>query len=227
MIDLSRSLADYFDRFSVVFWDFDGVIKESVEVKTQAYQQLFQDYGDEVLEWLKAHHELNGGVSRFAKIPLYLRRAGISDDEKTVDKFCKMFSDLVVQKVMDSRWVPGVKKYLNNKDGNSLFFLVTATPKKEIDQIAHGINITRHFREISGAHCDKAHSISRVLKEYSLTADTALMIGDSKSDFIAADSTGISFLLRRTPLNLALQQTYSGPQFDDFNHGHVISNSKY
>ena len=60
MIDLSRSLADYFDRFSVVFWDFDGVIKESVEVKTQAYQQLFQDYGDEVLEWIKAHHELNG-----------------------------------------------------------------------------------------------------------------------------------------------------------------------
>jgi len=224
---LSRSLVDYLNQFSVVFWDFDGVIKESVEVKSKAYQQLFLDYGEEVVERVRVHHEGNGGVSRFEKIPLYLRFAGISDDEATVDSFCETFSDLVVQRVIDSHWVPGVKKYLSSNSGNSHFFLVTATPKKEIDQIAHSINITRHFEEISGAPCDKAYTISRVLTDYSLNPEAALMIGDSESDFVAADSSGISFLLRRTPLNLALQQTYSGPQFDDFTHEQIISNSKY
>ena len=30
---------------SVIFWDFDGVIKESVGVKTEAYVKLFAPFG--------------------------------------------------------------------------------------------------------------------------------------------------------------------------------------
>ena len=32
---------DYLSEFDVIFWDFDGVIKESVEVKAEAYAALF------------------------------------------------------------------------------------------------------------------------------------------------------------------------------------------
>ena len=32
---------DLFKRAEIIFWDFDGVIKESVGVKSDAYEKLF------------------------------------------------------------------------------------------------------------------------------------------------------------------------------------------
>lgn len=56
----------------LIFWDFDGVIKDSVSVKTLAFEKLFLPYGKKIAQKVKNHHEANGGVSRFEKIPLYL-----------------------------------------------------------------------------------------------------------------------------------------------------------
>ena len=34
----------------LVFWDFDGVIKDSVSVKSMGYEQLFMPYGEDVVD---------------------------------------------------------------------------------------------------------------------------------------------------------------------------------
>ena len=52
----------------VVFWDFDGVIKDSVLVKSKGYEKLFLPFGKEVVDRVNQHHENNGGVSRYEKI---------------------------------------------------------------------------------------------------------------------------------------------------------------
>ena len=57
---------------SVVFWDFDGVIKDSVDIKSIAFEKLFSIYGTKISKKVRAHHEKNAGVSRFDKIPLYM-----------------------------------------------------------------------------------------------------------------------------------------------------------
>ena len=49
------------DMFELVFWDFDGVIKESVSVKTDAFLELFKPYGSKICEKVKSHHIENGG----------------------------------------------------------------------------------------------------------------------------------------------------------------------
>ena len=41
------------DKYEMVFWDFDGVIKESVSVKTDAFEELFKPYGDIVCNKVK------------------------------------------------------------------------------------------------------------------------------------------------------------------------------
>ena len=58
--------------FKVVFWDFDGVIKDSVGVKSDAFESIFLPFGRDVAAKVREHHEKNGGVSRHKKIPLYL-----------------------------------------------------------------------------------------------------------------------------------------------------------
>ena len=54
-----------------IIFDFDGVISHSIEVKTQAFYNLYKDYGEEISKKVVEHHESNGGISRFEKIKFY------------------------------------------------------------------------------------------------------------------------------------------------------------
>lgn len=203
---------------TLVFWDFDGVIKDSVEVKTIAYQQLFLPYGREIATLVRQHHEANGGVSRFDKIPLYLKWAGESASDSQVEEFCDRFSKLVQQAVVDSPWVPGVREFLLEHYAQQYFVLVTATPQDEIQHILNALDIAHYFREVHGAPKKKASAIEDVLRRLQCDHDQALMVGDADTDLMAAAANAIPFLLRRTPLNLAIQATYTGPMFYDLSH---------
>ena len=73
---------EYLKSAKTIFWDFDGVIKDSVVVKSDAFEQLFLPFGDEVAISVREHHEANGGMNRFEKLPIYLKWAG---EEVTVE----------------------------------------------------------------------------------------------------------------------------------------------
>jgi beta-phosphoglucomutase-like phosphatase (HAD superfamily) len=103
-----------FEGFHVIFWDFDGVIKDSVDIKTHAFESLFADCGPEILKKIRAHHESNGGMSRLNKIPLYMRWANMQDDEMATTSLLNKFSELVLQAVIDSPWVPGSLECIRN-----------------------------------------------------------------------------------------------------------------
>jgi phosphoglycolate phosphatase-like HAD superfamily hydrolase len=208
---------DLLAQMHVVFWDFDGVIKDSVAVKSVGFEQLFLPYGQEVASRVRQHHEANGGVSRFDKMPVYLSWAGLPATAGNVQKFCERFSQLVQQAVIDAAWVPGVREYLLARHGSQHFVLVTATPQKEIESILHTLDIAQCFRQVYGAPASKTTAIGVVLAHLKCRAEYALMIGDSDADFDAAHANQVSFLLRRTALNQALQQRHVGPAFDGLN----------
>jgi phosphoglycolate phosphatase-like HAD superfamily hydrolase len=199
----------------IVFWDFDGVIKDSVGVKTDAFTRLFSAYGPEVAAKVKAHHEANGGLSRYEKIPLYLTWAGIPCDKVRVDNFCSRFSEAVLDAVIDSPWVPGVREYLLSHCDWQYFILVTATPQQEIELILNRLGIAHCFRRVSGAPTAKKEVIAAVLHKLRAKAADALLIGDSETDRSAAEANRVPLLLRRTAMNRSLQLNYHGPQFED------------
>lgn len=201
----------------MIFWDFDGVIKDSVDVKIEAYENLFLPYGPEIARRIREHHEANGGVSRFDKIPLYLEWAGLAPTPEQIEKCCQQFSQAVVQAVIDSPWVPGVREYLLKHYMDQYFVLVTATPHKEIEKILASLKLSHCFKEIFGAPTKKEQAIKAVLERSKCPPDETIMIGDLESDLLAAQANSVPFLLRRTPLNSGLQATYQGPMFDDLN----------
>jgi phosphoglycolate phosphatase-like HAD superfamily hydrolase len=201
----------------VVFWDFDGVIKDSVMVKSEGYEKLFLSYGENVVRKVRQHHNANGGISRYEKIPLYLEWADELASTDLVRKFCRRFSDLVQQAVIDSPWVPGVREYLEAHHTRQYFVLMTATPQAEIEQILQALEISSDFREIYGAPTAKAAVICDVLKRLRCPPEQALVVGDSDADFSAAEESGLSFLLRSTPFNQDLQKRFKGPSFERLN----------
>jgi phosphoglycolate phosphatase-like HAD superfamily hydrolase len=198
----------------IIFWDFDGVIKDSVMVKSMGYEQLFMSYGEEVVEQVNQHHNTHGGISRYEKIPLYLSWAGESAGTELVQEFCERFSGLVKQAVIDSPWVPGVREYLQASHNRQYFVLITATPQQEIEQILNVLDMTRYFREVHGSPMAKAETVSDVLQRLNCLPDKALVVGDSDTDFNAAKENSVEFLLRRTALNNDLQARHQGASFE-------------
>jgi len=193
-------------RAKVIFWDFDGVIKESITIKSDAFEQLFLPFGEEIAKKVRKHHEINGGMSRFDKLPIYLKWAGQKLSVNLIDQFEKDFSLLVKHKVVDSEWVSGVLDYLLNNYHNQIFFLVTATPQQEIEEILRSLNIDHFFEKVFGSPTKKNDAIRMLLNEYSIIPNDALMIGDSVTDYKASKLNSIEFVLRKTKLNKILQK---------------------
>jgi len=205
-------------RYKAVFFDFDGVIKDSVEVKSGAFYDLFLPFSKELAEKVKKHHEDNGGMSRYEKLPLYLGWAGQPTDEKTIEEYASQFSRKVTQRVIDSPWVCGASDYLQNQH-NQQFYLVSATPQKEIEIILKALHIDSQFDVIIGSPTEKSVAVSNIMDQYQLEVADCVMIGDAISDYKAAKTNNISFALRKTPLNEQLQTQLQCEMIQDFCHG--------
>ena len=190
----------------VIFWDFDGVIKDSVEVKGDAFESLFLSFGKKFSKKIRRHHEKNGGMSRFDKVSIYLAWAGQDPTKRIVDQYADKFSQLVKQKVIDSSWVDGIKEYLQEHYDKQYFFLVTASPQLEIEYILDQLKIKLYFQKVIGSPINKGKAVESLLKEYDINPIQAIMVGDSISDYKAAESNHVAFILRRTSLNEELQQ---------------------
>jgi beta-phosphoglucomutase-like phosphatase (HAD superfamily) len=107
-----------------IAFDFDGVLAESVDVKTCAYVSLFGEYGQDVIAKVVDYHMENGGVSRFVKIRTIYDK--ILKKPLSEDKFkllSEQFSNIVVDKVVAAPWVPGAKNFLL-RNQNQYFFLL-------------------------------------------------------------------------------------------------------
>jgi phosphoglycolate phosphatase-like HAD superfamily hydrolase len=201
----------------LIFWDFDGVIKDSVLVKSQGYEKLFVSYGRNVVEKVREHHKSHGGISRYEKIPIYLGWAGETVNKGQVREFCGRFSELVRQAVIDAPWVPGVREYLQTNHTSQYFVLVTATPQEEIERILHELDLTRYFREVHGAPTAKSVAVNDVLMRLHIPPEQAIVVGDSNTDLRASEENNVLFLLRRTPFNQDLQKRFQGCSFEGLN----------
>ena len=150
-------------QYQTIFWDFDGVIKESNEVNTLAFIQLFKSYDANVTEKIGTHHQNNGGLSRYEKIPLYLHWAGEKQTQERIDKYCFQFSQIVLDKVLKAPWVSGVEAYLRKNYIYQDFIIVTATPQKEIEIILQKLELKNIFSSVFGYPVPKSEAIKYVL----------------------------------------------------------------
>lgn len=179
----------------IVFWDFDGVIKDSVDVKTQAFQKMFEPFGSDVFKQVVTHHKQNGGISRYVKIPLYLESyAGQNINDKMVAEYLEIFSNMVVKKVIDSPWIPGVLDIIRKKYSAQIFVMITGTPENEIRIILKTLKIDHYFDTIYGSPNEKETIITHTLKSFDVRADECILFGDSYTDFYAAKTNGVPFV---------------------------------
>lgn len=209
------SVFEIISQAKIIFWDFDGVIKDSVKVKTDSFSKLFESYGKEIVEKIRAHNEENGGMSRYDKFPLYLRWAGEEPTQSKIDELSNEFSILVLNAVICSEWIPGVEKYLRNNNFNQKFVLVSATPIEELKIILEKLDLESTFAFVYGFPTSKISGINTTLEILKLPPKDTVMIGDSMADKKAADVCKVPFVLKKNELNSKTFNYFRGHSLND------------
>ena len=129
-----------------IIFDFDGVIAESVQIKNDAFAELYISYGNEIVEKVLSHHKANSGVSRFEKIKYYHNTLlNIDLSEKEIMDLAEKFSSIVINKVIRASFVPGALGYIRRNYNRYKLFISSATPTAEMKQISAGKNIINYF----------------------------------------------------------------------------------
>ena len=84
------------DSLQAIFFDFDGVLCECMDVKTEAFAQLFEPFGEDVVKRVVNHHIKHGGISRYKKIEYYYKEfLGQDISQVKVNEIAQNFSDSV------------------------------------------------------------------------------------------------------------------------------------
>jgi HAD superfamily hydrolase (TIGR01549 family) len=183
-------------RYQAVFFDFDGVILDTVDVKTDAFASMFHKYGPEVEQAVVDYHLAHGGVSRFEKFKYYyseLLKKPIVDEE--LNQLGRQFNKLVLEKVLAAPFIPGALETLKELQEKGVpSFVVSGTPDDEIKFIVQRRKLSDYFIEVHGSPRTKSEIVGELLQRYGYAAEGCLFIGDAMTDYEAAQKMGVHFL---------------------------------
>jgi len=200
-----------------IIFDFDGVIAESVNVKTEAFASLYEPYGKQIVKKVVQHHLANGGVSRFEKFKIYHKDLlNIELNDQNLQELSNQFSDLVVDRVIKAPYVSGSVEFIKKNYGKYKQFISTGTPTEEIKQILIKRQLNHYFTEIFGSPQKKPYHIKQILFKYKLKSNELIFFGDSNTDLEAAQNANIKFILVKNKFNNNLSKDYKGKRIDNF-----------
>ena len=190
-----------------IIFDFDGVLVESTDSKTEAFRKLFSRWPDKADEGVGFHLK-NMGISRYIKFKhFYENIIRERYSEEIGLKLGSEFSDIVLDEIKIAPFVKGAKTFLDNFHSKYSFYIASGTPDEELCEIVSFKRIDRYFDGIFGSSLTKAEIIYNILGADSLKNNMVVFVGDAVSDKNAAEETGVHFVLRVTHENHDLRST--------------------
>jgi len=204
-------------KYRNIIFDFDGVLAESVHIKTQAFSQIYSEYGENIANKVVKHHKANGGMSRYEKFPYYHKNfLNIDLSEEDINQLSDDFSKLVIEGVINAEEVNGALLFLKKNDKRCKYWIVSATPENEIIKIAKKRGIDGLFVKIFGSPEKKPNIVKKILIDYNISKNETVFLGDAMSDLEAAKINNIDFILRSTIENKSLFKNKNMDRFTDY-----------
>ena len=183
-------------KLDAIFFDFDGVILDSVDVKTRSFAEMFKVYGSEIERQVVNYHLTHGGISRFEKFRYFYEnflQQAISE-EKLLD-LGEEFSRITFAGVVNSRFIDGALEILAFlKEKKVLSFIVSGTPQGELRKVVNIKKISPYFAEVHGSPRKKTEIVFDIMARFALAKKRCLFVGDAMTDYDAALIAGVDFL---------------------------------
>lgn len=177
-----------------VVFDCDGVLIDSVPVKTRAFARLAEPYGKEATERFVQYHLEHGGVSRYKKFAWFFDNflgRSITDEESAL--WGERFAALSLEEVRRCDLIPGVQEVLQTWHERLPLFVCSGAPGAEQTLVLEEKGLAHYFKAICGAPPAKAELLAQILRDADIAPEHALMVGDASTDRDAARVVGTSF----------------------------------
>ncbi|HOW28631.1 MAG TPA: HAD hydrolase-like protein [Elusimicrobiota bacterium] len=179
-----------------VIFDFDGVILESADIKTEAFRELFS-FSPRHQKRIVDYHVRHAGIDRFRKFEHIYRtiiKAPLCKEQKR--RLGAKFSRIVYQKVLECPFVPGVLQFLKRNHRRMQLFVISGTPQNELKLIIKKRELDRFFKRVYGSPRTKTESTINVLNRFRLIPSQTRFVGDALADYDAAKKYHIPFIGR-------------------------------
>ena len=176
--------------------DFDGVILESVDLKTRAMRQLFADR-PEHLDAIARYHTDNAGMSRYEKFRHFYKtmfQQPLPDEEMM--RLDWSFGELIAREIDACPFVPGAVSFLEARAAELPLFIASGTPELELRDIVARRGLDPLFDGVYGSPASKASHLRAIAERLQTTPAALLFVGDGRQDFEAAAEVGSRFIGR-------------------------------
>ena len=183
------------DNVENIIFDFDGVILDSVPIKTEAYRRLFESFPEEQVGQLIAYHLKNGGVSRYEKIRYFFEKIcnqSITDSE--IQMYAQKYSSLTKEELYNPKYLIEDSFYFIQKNYKKFnMHIASGADDSDLKEICKAQGLDKYFLSIHGAPEKKDKIVRSILEVNSYHIENTILIGDSINDHDAAKTNKLQF----------------------------------
>ena len=183
-------------KIDTIFWDFDGVILSSHEIRELGFKVALEKYPQEQIEALLHYHRENGGWSRYVKFTYFFEEIRKETyHQEDINQLAQTYSEAVKYLLMDqSLLIDESMHFIKDKGGDYRMYIASGSDEKELNEVCAGLGIAHYFHSIHGSPEPKTTILKRIIKENNLLPSNCLMIGDARNDYEAAIDNHMPFL---------------------------------
>ncbi len=175
-------------------FDCDGVLLDSVPVKTSAFARSAEPYGAEARDRFVMYHTVHGGVSRYKKFEWFYREVlgrEITPEESA--ELGRRFAEYSLEEVRRCPMIAGAEDVLRRWHGTLPIYVCSGAPQEELDLVLRERGLTGYFNGVFGSPPAKAELLARAVAAAGVLPEECLMVGDAPTDRHAAETVGTLF----------------------------------
>lgn len=201
-----------------IFFDFDGVILESMSVRDFGFRKIFECYPSELVEKLIDYNNINGGLSRFHKIKYFYNEILMEDVSKEkIQKLAQSFSQIMKIELIKKKYIiEDTMNFIQTNNQKYIMHIVSGSEENELRYLCDQLEISKYFKSINGSPNHKNKLVKECIEKYIYDKSECVLIGDSINDYEAAKINEIIFVGYNNInlINIDCKYVYNMDEFD-------------
>lgn len=181
------------NRFKLIIFDLDGTLVNTLDDIADAANRTLAYFGIPKASKNRVKYAIGSGVDSFF-VKLKIKQADI---KKAEVQFTKNYIENLTKK---SKLYPGIISVLRElKRKKTILYVVTNKPQIFSEKILKNLGIRKYFKKIIGGNGREKNRlkpspyyIKKILLRGGVKSGSALIVGDSKTDILAAKNSKIS-----------------------------------